>query len=83
MSENLARILTDTAAEHGDRTAFKLDDVELTYAVLDESSARVAALLKAKGVEPGDRVGLMLPNVPYFPGDLLRHPARRRRRSCR
>jgi long-chain acyl-CoA synthetase len=67
MSENLAGILTDTAAEHGDRTAFKLDDVELTYSTLDEASARVAALLKARGVGPGDRVGLMLPNVPYFP----------------
>jgi long-chain acyl-CoA synthetase len=68
MSENLARILTETAAEHGDRTAFKLDDIELSYAMLDETSARVAALLRQKGVEPGDRVGLMLPNVPYFPG---------------
>jgi long-chain acyl-CoA synthetase len=67
MSENLATILTDTAAEHGDRTAFKLDDVELTFSVLEGSSARIAALLKAKGLEPGDRVGLMLPNVPYFP----------------
>src|SRR5918997_866325 len=67
MSENLATILTDTAAEHGDRTAFKLDDVELTYSVLEGSSARIAALLKAKGLEPGDRIGLMLPNVPYFP----------------
>jgi long-chain acyl-CoA synthetase len=67
MSENLATILTDTAAEHGDGTAFKLDDIELTYSVLEGSSARIAALLKAKGLEPGDRVGLMLPNVPYFP----------------
>jgi long-chain acyl-CoA synthetase len=67
MSENLATILTDTAAEHGDRTAFKLDDVELTYSVLDNSSARIAALLRAKGLERGDRVGLMMPNVPYFP----------------
>jgi long-chain acyl-CoA synthetase len=67
MSENLATILTDTAAEHGDRTAFKLDDVELTYSVLDNSSARIGALLKARGLEPGDRVGLMMPNVPYFP----------------
>ena len=39
MSENLAGILTETAAKHGDRTAFKLDDVELTYALLDEASA--------------------------------------------
>jgi long-chain acyl-CoA synthetase len=67
MSDNLARILTETAERHGDRTAFKLDDVELTYAALDETSARVAALLKSKGLQPGDRVGLMLPNVPYFP----------------
>jgi long-chain acyl-CoA synthetase len=67
MSENLARILTETAARHGDRTAFKLDDVELSYAMLDEASARVAALLKGKSIGPGGRVGLMLPNVPYFP----------------
>ena len=64
---NLATILTDTAGEHGDRTGFKLDDLELTYAELDGASARLAGLLEAKGVEPGDRVGLMLPNVPYFP----------------
>jgi long-chain acyl-CoA synthetase len=67
MSENLATILTDTAAEHADKTAFKLDDMELNYSLLDEASARVAALVKSKGVEPGDRVGLMMPNVPYFP----------------
>ena len=24
-------------------------------------------MLKAKGLQPGDRVGIMLPNVPYFP----------------
>jgi long-chain acyl-CoA synthetase len=67
MSENLATILSDTAAKHGERPAFKLDDVELTYEVLEGSAARIAALLKSKGLEPGARVGLMLPNVPYFP----------------
>jgi long-chain acyl-CoA synthetase len=67
MSENLAANLTETVAAHGDKVAFKLDDVELSYAVLDEGSARVAGLLRARGLEPGDRVGLMLPNVPYFP----------------
>jgi long-chain acyl-CoA synthetase len=67
MSENLATILTETAERGGDRTAFKLDDMELNYSLLDEAGARVAALVKSKGVEPGDRVGLMMPNVPYFP----------------
>src|SRR5215210_3317084 len=67
MSANLATILTDTAEQSGDKTAFKLDDVELNYSMLEEGSARVAGLLRSKGLEPGDRVGLMLPNVPYFP----------------
>ncbi len=67
MSDNLATILTGTAERLPDQTAFKLDDVELSYSMLDEGSARVAGLLKSKGLEPGDRVGLMLPNVPYFP----------------
>jgi long-chain acyl-CoA synthetase len=67
MSENLARILTETAERSGDHTAFKLDDVELTYAMLDGAAARIAHLLEDKGLQPGDRVGLMLPNVPYFP----------------
>jgi long-chain acyl-CoA synthetase len=66
MSSNLAGILTETAAEHGDRPALKLDDAVVTYSQLDDSSARVAALLRDKGIEPGDRVGIMLPNVPYF-----------------
>jgi long-chain acyl-CoA synthetase len=64
---NLARLLTDSAAAHPGRPAVKLDDAVLTYAALDEASARTAALLRAKGIVPGDRVGIMLPNVPYFP----------------
>jgi long-chain acyl-CoA synthetase len=60
-------MLADTVGEHGDRTAVKLDDLELSYEALEAGSARVAGLLAAKGVGPGDRVGLMLPNLPYFP----------------
>jgi long-chain acyl-CoA synthetase len=67
MSGNLATILTDSAAKHGDRPALKLDDAVFSYALLDDASARVATMLKAKGLQPGDRVGIMLPNVPYFP----------------
>src|SRR5215212_4026364 len=67
MSDNLATILRETAAEHGDRTAMKLDDVELSFSMLDGATAHMAGLLRGKGLEPGDRVGLMLPNVPYFP----------------
>src|SRR3954447_2383097 len=64
---NLADLLTRSAAAHAGRTAIQLDDFTLSYAALDAASARVAGLLAAKGVGPGDRVGIMLPNVPHFP----------------
>jgi long-chain acyl-CoA synthetase len=67
MGRNLATLLTETAARQPRRTAIKLDDVELTYAQLDGASAHVAGLLAQHGFQPGDRVGVMLPNVPYFP----------------
>ncbi len=67
MSENLALNLTRTAAEHPDAIACKLDDAAFNYGLLDQASARVATMLKSKGVGPGDRVAIMLPNVPYFP----------------
>ncbi len=67
MGTNLATLLTDTAERHGDGVALKLDDAEISYRFLDEGSARVAGLLEKHGFELGDRVGIMLPNVPYFP----------------
>nr|WP_243757629.1 long-chain fatty acid--CoA ligase [Allobranchiibius sp. GilTou38] len=63
----MADNLTQTAEQHGDRPAIKLDDLVLTYSELQDGARRVAALLKDKGVGPGDRVGLVLPNVPPFP----------------
>jgi long-chain acyl-CoA synthetase len=63
---NLAKILTDSAARDPEHVALKLDAAELSYGRLEEGSARVAGLLRDKGLAPGDRVGIMLPNVPYF-----------------
>jgi long-chain acyl-CoA synthetase len=67
MSENLALNLTRTAAEHPDAIAVKLDDAAFDYGLLDNASQRISAMLEHKGVGPGDRVAIMLPNVPYFP----------------
>jgi long-chain acyl-CoA synthetase len=66
MSANLAQNLASSAERFGGRTAMKLDDMEVGYAVLDGASAHIAGMLREKGVVPGDRVGIMLPNVPYF-----------------
>ena len=63
---NLASVLTDSAQRDPDHVALRLDDMEVSYGLLDEGSARLAAVLAERGLEPGDRVGIMLPNVPYF-----------------
>src|SRR5947209_6016316 len=64
---NFAQHLSDAAAADPDHPAVKLDDVVLSYGALDAAAARCAGLLRARGVRPGDRVGMQLPNVPYFP----------------
>jgi long-chain acyl-CoA synthetase len=64
---NLAQNLMDTAEREGDRTALRMDDATLTYAQFRDAARSVAAGLQARGVEPGDRVGMVLPNVIAFP----------------
>lgn len=64
---NLAGNLVATAQEHGERPAVKLDDYVLSYRELHRRAAAVAGDLRAHGVLPGDRVGLLLPNVPAYP----------------
>ena len=64
---NLANILTESARRHPERPAIRLDDDVVTYAELDDLTARAAGWLRACGVEPGDRVAIALPNVVQFP----------------
>jgi long-chain acyl-CoA synthetase len=63
---NLAASLVRTAERFPDRPAVRLDDMIMTYADLDQASAAVAGLLRNRGIRPGDRVAVMLPNVPEF-----------------
>jgi len=64
---NLARNLTDTTRIHAGRVAVRVDNAAMTYRALDEASARVAGLLHERGLKPGDRVGIMMPNVAEVP----------------
>src|SRR3954470_1937831 len=64
---NFAQQLSAAVADDPDHPAVKLDDAVLSYGVLDAAVARCAGLLRARGLGAGDRVGLQMPNVPYFP----------------
>lgn len=64
---DLAQKLSQTAAAHPDRVAVRLGEESLTYAQLDDLATRVAGWLQQKGIDRGDRIALMLPNVLAFP----------------
>jgi long-chain acyl-CoA synthetase len=64
---NLAQNLLDTAAAEGPHPALRMDEAHLSYAEFRDAALRVAASLQARGIEPGDRVGMVLPNVLSFP----------------
>ncbi|TNM39595.1 long-chain fatty acid--CoA ligase [Nocardioides albidus] len=64
---NLADNLTGTASRHPDEPALRLQDVTLTFQQFDDLASRAAGRMAALGITPGDRVGLMLPNVLEFP----------------
>jgi long-chain acyl-CoA synthetase len=61
---NLAANLTAAARRHPERPAVKLEGAELSYRMLETATARFAAFLRRRGVTPGTRVALMLPNAP-------------------
>ncbi|WP_395690603.1 long-chain fatty acid--CoA ligase [Nocardioides sp.] len=68
---NLATLLEKSAQDYPDRTAVVLprpgaDAARLTYAEVDAFANMVANLLVSRGVQPGDKVALTCPNLPFF-----------------
>ncbi|MEO5853627.1 MAG: long-chain fatty acid--CoA ligase [Nocardioides sp.] len=63
---NLAENLERTARARGRSAAMTVGDRVTTFAALDLDSRAVAGLLAGRGVRPGDRVGMLVPNVPEF-----------------
>lgn len=63
---NLALNLDATAARVPDTVALVLDGRTITYAEFAQAVRAVAGWMRSRGVGVGDRVALMLPNVPQF-----------------
>jgi len=63
---NLASILLGSAEQRPDQVALRLDERALTYRELDRAARGVATALRQRGLGPGDRVALLVPNVPEF-----------------
>ena len=65
---NLATLLETSAAKYPEREAivFPATGRRMTYAEVDAVANMVANLLVSKGIQPGDKVALSCPNLPYF-----------------
>ncbi|MEV6974195.1 amino acid adenylation domain-containing protein [Kitasatospora sp. NPDC093806] len=67
----LHHLFEQAADRHGDRPAVSDPDETLDYAELDRRANRLAHTLRARGVRPGDRVGLLLERTVAVPVAIL------------
>ena len=66
MALNLAMILETTAQRFPDNTAIIFNEHRLDYKTLRAHALRFASALAAQGVRKGDKVALLIPNIPQF-----------------
>ncbi len=64
---NLAVVLESSAREMPGKTAVVFGDMRFSYAQINGAANQVANGLVAAGIQPGDKVALSCPNLPYFP----------------
>jgi long-chain acyl-CoA synthetase len=64
---SLVALLEESFTKYAERPAFKFMGKTLTYGQLDEYSRIFAAYLQSLGLNQGDRVAIMMPNVPQYP----------------
>jgi long-chain acyl-CoA synthetase len=67
MSLNLGTLLQGTATERGDHPALIFGEQSMSYADLHRGAQGIAQALLDRGLQPGDKVSVMLPNVQQFP----------------
>ena len=63
---SLVPLLEESWTKYADRDAAACMGVRFSYGEIDERSCALGAWLQAQGVEPGDRVAVMMPNVPQY-----------------
>ena len=64
---SVTHLLEESFQKYADRNAFVCMDKFLTYRELDKLSLQMGAWLQSKGLSPGARVAIMLPNVLQYP----------------
>ena len=64
---NLLAILDETFNKYRNKSAFACFGKELSFDDVDKMSRNFAAYLHSRGLEPGDKIALMMPNILQYP----------------
>ncbi|BAO28067.1 long-chain-fatty-acid--CoA ligase [Sulfuritalea hydrogenivorans] len=65
--ETVARVLEEAMQKYAARTAFICMGKSITYAQIDTASRGLGAWLQSRGIAPGGRVAIMMPNIMQYP----------------
>ena len=65
--QSIRDLFDESVANFGDRPAYHCMGAEITFAELDRMSQAFGAWLQAQGLQKGERVALMMPNVLQYP----------------
>ncbi|MEY3939129.1 MAG: Long-chain-fatty-acid--CoA ligase [Pseudomonadota bacterium] len=64
---SLVGLMADSFAKYANRIAYSFMGQDISYAQTDVKSQALAAYFQSLGLEKGDRVAIMMPNVPQYP----------------
>jgi long-chain acyl-CoA synthetase len=65
--ESLVSLMAESFAKYAHRTAYSFMGHDISYQETDVKSQALAAYFQALGLHKGDRVAIMMPNVPQYP----------------
>jgi long-chain acyl-CoA synthetase len=64
---SLVALLDESFSKYRGLTAYRFMGKDIPYKVVDDLSRALAAYFQGLGLERGDRIALMMPNVPQYP----------------
>ena len=64
---SLVALLDDSFRRYAERVAYKFIGKSISFSQVDQASIAFAAWLQSQGLVKGDRVAVMMPNVPQYP----------------
>ena len=64
---SLVALMDESFKKFADRTAYSFMGKDVSYAETDAQSRAMAGYLQSLGLARGDRVAIMMPNVPQYP----------------